>query len=88
MIDPKSINTISDLRFKTKEVLKKGEKAPVFIFSRSVPRGVYISYTQYRKLMEDLEDYYDAQAALEYEKEDKSKVKWVSHAEVKKMFSK
>lgn len=87
MIDPQSISTISDLRFKTKAVLKKGEKAPVFIFSRSVPTGVYLSYAQYRMLMSDLEDYYSAQEAAEYEKEDKSKVKWYSQKEVEKILA-
>ena len=86
MITKNNITTISDLRFKTKEVLKRAEKMPLFVFNRSVPQSVLMSYESYETLMSDLEDYCDAKLAIEYEKEDKSKVKWVSQKNVEKMF--
>lgn len=85
MITKNNITTISDLRFKTKEVLKRAEKMPLFVFNRSVPQSVIMSYENYETLMSDLEDYYDAKLAQEYENEDKSKIKWTSHKNVKKI---
>ena len=85
-MNPNQISTISDLRFKTKDVLKKAAGEPVYIFNRSVPQGVILSYEAYENLLEELEDYHDSLKAQEYEKEDKSKVKWVSFSEVRKMF--
>lgn len=85
MINQKNIRTISDLRFKTKEVLKKAEDEPVFIFHRSTPQGVVLSFEEYQELMSLLEDYFDSLKAQEYEKEDKSKIKWFTHEEVKKI---
>lgn len=82
MIDQNSISTISDLRFKTKEVFKKALKKPVFLFARSVPKGVLLSIEEYQSLMDSLEDYYDSLRAEELAKEDKLKVKWISHEEL------
>ena len=84
MIDPNSITTISDLRFKTKEVLKKAAKRPVFVFNRSQPQGVILSINEYKQLMDDLENYYDGLEVQKLMKEDKTKIKWISHEEVKK----
>ena len=84
MIDPNSISTISDLRFKTKEVLKKASKKPVFLFHRSTPKGVILSLAEYKQLIEDLEDYHDEIYARKLMKENKTKIKWISHEEVKK----
>ena len=86
MITKNNITTISDLRFKTKDVLKKAEKTPLFVFNRSIPQSVLMSYENYETLMSDLEDYYDSKLAQGYEKEDKSKIKWTRHEDVKKMF--
>jgi len=85
MITKNNITTISDLRFKTKEVLKKAEKTPLFVFNRSIPQSVVMSYDEYVSLMSELEDNYNAQLAEGYEKEDKSKVKWYSQEEVEKI---
>ncbi|HLC94028.1 MAG TPA: type II toxin-antitoxin system prevent-host-death family antitoxin [Patescibacteria group bacterium] len=85
MITAKNISSISDLRFKTKEVLKKAQKSPVYVFSRNTPRGVLLSYENYQELLSALEDHYDSLLAQEYEKEDKNKVKWITHEEIKKM---
>lgn len=85
MITQQNISSISDLRFKTKEVLKKAHKSPVYLFSRNAPQGVLLSYDNYQELLSNLEDYYDSLKAQEYEKEDKSKIKWVPFSEVEKM---
>lgn len=85
MINQHNIRTISDLRFKTKDVLKKAESEPVFLFHRSTPKGVLMSFQSYQDLMSELEDYFDSLKAQEYEKEDKGKIKWVAFSEIKKM---
>lgn len=87
MITPHNISSISDLRFKTKEVLKKAQKEPIYLFYRNIPKGVLLSYKSYLKLMSDLEDYHDSIKAKEYEKQDKSKIKWVSSSQVEKMLN-
>ncbi|MBI5613752.1 type II toxin-antitoxin system prevent-host-death family antitoxin [Candidatus Gottesmanbacteria bacterium] len=83
---PSVIHTISDLRFKTKDVLASAMKEPVALFHRSTPKGVLMSVEKYQELMDSLEDYYLSIRAEEYEKEDKSKVKWISHSEMKKRY--
>lgn len=84
-----NISTITDLRFKTKEVLKKALEEPVFLFHRSTPKGVIMSYENYEELMSTLEDFYDSTKAEEYEKEDKEKVSWISSGKLQKLlFSK
>jgi len=84
MINPQSIQTISDLRFKTKDVLKKAIKAPVFLFHRSHPQGVLLSYEKYIELMSQLEDYYLSIRAEEWENEDKKRINWILPEEIKK----
>ena len=44
---PNPISTISDLRFKTKEVFAKAKKQPVLLFHRSTPIGALLSYEEY-----------------------------------------
>lgn len=84
-----NISTITDLRFKTKEVFKKALAEPVFLFHRSTPKGVLMSYERYEELMSTLEDFYDSNKAEEYEKEDRKKVSWISSAKLQKLlFSK
>lgn len=85
MIDPNSINTITDLRFKTKEIFKKMIKSPVFLFQRSKPRGVLLSIEKYQKMVSQIEDYYDSITLKEYEKEDKTGIGWIPLSEIKKM---
>jgi prevent-host-death family protein len=85
MITQNSISTISDLRFKTKEVLEKASYQPVILFNRSTPKGVILSWDNYQEFLSLLEDYFDSLKAKEYENEDKSKIKWFSHKEVKKI---
>lgn len=80
-----NISTISELRFKTKEVLKKAAQKPLFLFNRSQPQAVILSLTEYKELTGVLEDYYLSLKAEEYEQEDKKKIKWVPHNQVKKL---
>lgn len=87
MISQNNISTISDLRFKTKQVFRKAAKNPVFVFNRSKPTGVLLSIKKYEKLMDDLEDYYLSLKAQEHAKENKSKVKWVAFEEIEKLIN-
>lgn len=80
-----NISTISDLRFKTEEVLTKADMAPLFLFNRSTPRAVILSIEEFNNISEQLEDYYLSIRAKEYEKEDKTKIDWVEQNEVKKL---
>lgn len=81
---PSVIHTISDLRFKTKDVLASAMKQPVTLFHRSTPKGVLMSMEKYHELMDALEDYYLSIRAAEFEKEDKSTVAWISGKDMKK----
>lgn len=76
MILPNIIHTISDLRYKTKDVMAKAQHEPVVLFQHNSPKGVLLSMDKYEELLSNLEDYYDSIKAQEYEKEDKRKVKW------------
>lgn len=87
MMNKQNISTVSDLRFKTKDVIKKAAKEPVYIFHRSMPQGVLLSQERYENLMSTVEDYYLSLKASEYEKEKKNKTDWVDSAIVDKMFS-
>lgn len=87
MLNQKNISTISDLRFKTKAVLKKAESSPVFLFKRSTPWGVFLSYDMYQQLMDTLEDFYLSTKAESYEEEDKKKIDWIPHSQVKKLLN-
>ncbi|KKQ24090.1 MAG: hypothetical protein US40_C0011G0005 [Candidatus Roizmanbacteria bacterium GW2011_GWC2_37_13] len=84
MITLNNISTISDLRFKTKKVINKANTSPVFLFNRSTPTSVIISFEKYQEMTDTLEDYYLSLKAEDYEKENKDKVKWISHKEIKK----
>lgn len=85
MITQQSISSISDLRFKTKDVFAKAMKEPVFLLHHSTPKGVLLSMEQYEEMMSALEDYYLSVKAESFEKDDKSKIPWKSHREVKKI---
>lgn len=83
---PTSFTTISDLRFKTKAVFAKAAKSPVLVLHQATPKGVIMSVSDYEDMMSTLEDYYLSFKAEEYEKEDKSKVDWITIGELKKQF--
>ena len=85
MIDQSQISTISDLRFKTKDVLKKVKDNPVYLFHRSSPKGVILSMEKYKELMDNLEDYFLSLKVGEYELEDKKSVNWIKHSDVRKL---
>ena len=78
MILPNIIRTISDLRYKTKDVMAKAQHEPVVLFEHNNPKGVLLSMEKYEELISNLEDYYDSIKAQEYEKEDKKRVKWAT----------
>lgn len=85
MIDQSQISTISDLRFKTKDVLKKVKVNPVYLFHRSSPKGVILSMEKYKEMTDALEDYFLSLKVGEYETEDKKSVNWTEHNEVRKL---
>ncbi|MBI4973543.1 type II toxin-antitoxin system prevent-host-death family antitoxin [Candidatus Roizmanbacteria bacterium] len=76
MMLPNIIRTVSDLRYKTKDVMAKAQHEPVVLFEHNSPKGVLLSMDRYEELVHNLEDYYDSIKAQEYEKENKKKVKW------------
>lgn len=78
MILPNIIRTITDLRYKTKDVMAKAQHEPVVLFEHNSPKGVLLSMDKYEELVRNLEDYYDSIKAQGYEKEDKRKVKWTA----------
>lgn len=77
-----AISTISDLRYKTKKVLKDASKSPVVVMHRTSPQGVILSMKKYQEMLDTIEDYYLSLRAQEYENEDKSNSKWISHSAV------
>lgn len=87
MITSTNISTISDLRFKTKQVLKDASREPVLVFRRNKPEGVLLSFEKYQELMDILEDFYLSVKAEDYEEEGKEKVKWIPHPEIKKLLN-
>ncbi len=81
-----NVKTISDMRERTKELLKEVQKVygPLYILYRSKPQAVLLSLEEYQKLADLAEDYLDSLKAQEYEKENKQKIKWIEFAKVKK----
>ena len=84
MINTTNTRTITDLRFKTKEVLAKAEEGPVYLFHRSTPQSVLLSFERYVDLMSQVEDYYLSLKAEELLSEPKNPKDWLSFEEVKK----
>lgn len=78
-----AITTISDLRYKTQEVLDSADNGPVTILHHATPKGVLLSIKEYEQIMSTLEDYYLSLRAEEYEKEDKSTVSWISEKTIR-----
>lgn len=73
MITTDNIKTITDMRQKTLSILKYAQKSqePVFIMHHSKPKGVFLSFEKYQKMVEFVEDYLDlleAEAVLEDKK--------------------
>ena len=55
MITLNNISSISDLRFKTKKVINKAAISPVFLFNRSTPTSVIISFEKYQEMTDVLD---------------------------------
>lgn len=86
MIIPTSQNTktISDLRERPIEILKRlgSDYGPLYIFYRSKPNAVMLNISEYQKLLDIAEDYFDSLKAEEYEKENKAKIRWLTHKDL------
>lgn len=76
--------TISDLRERPVELLKELSLicGPLYIFYRSKPNAVILSLSEFQKLLDIAEDYFDASKAEEYEREKKGKIPWLTHQEL------
>lgn len=83
---PENTKTISDLRERPVDLLKQLESSygPLYIFYRSRPNAVLLSLSEYQKLLDLAEDYLDSLKAEEYERKDKSKIRWIKHRELVK----
>ena len=81
----KNVRTITDMRERALRLLRevKEVKGPLFIFHRSQPKAVLLGIEEYEKMRDWVEDYFDSLKAQEYEKIDKSKVKWISFEKLK-----
>ena len=82
-----NFGTISELRSHTNEVLEKAARAPLWLLRKSKPEVVLLSVEKFQELMDIAEDYFLSVKAKDYEQEDKTKVKWISHEEVKKQLN-
>lgn len=73
MITNDNIKTITDMRQKALLILQYAQKSqePIFILHRSKPKGVFLSFEKYQKMVELIEDYLDvldAESILEDKK--------------------
>lgn len=70
-----NIKTITDLRENIIKILEslKMDSGPKFIFYKSRPRAVLLSLSEYKKLLELIEDYQDALDASEAISDSKAK---------------
>jgi len=61
MITADNIKTITDIRQKTLSILQYAQKSqePIFIMHHSKPKGVFLSFEKYQKMVELVEDYLD-----------------------------
>lgn len=75
--------SVSDVRKKTVALLDlvTSEKRPI-ITQHAEPVGVLVSLTEYEQLYDAYLDSLDALEAKEYENEDKSRINWLTEAEV------
>ena len=76
-----NLKTVTNLREKTMLILKQAQKTvePMYILHHSKPQAVLLGIDAYSKLRDLAEDAIDTQSAQEYEKENKSRVPWLSH---------
>lgn len=83
---PSNTKTVSDMRQDPIGLLKSVEKSqgPNYIFYRSTPKAVILNIKEYQELLEALEDYQDSLIAQQYEKEDKTKIKWLTAKEMRR----
>lgn len=66
----KNIKTVTDLRERTLELLRKTKSSgPTIIFYHSKPMAVMLSIDEYSNMAEMLEDYLDTQEAKELEED-------------------
>lgn len=67
MIKADNIKTITDVRQDTLAILKYAQESeePVIILQHSKPKGVFLSFEKYQKLVEMVEDYLDTIEAEE-----------------------
>lgn len=56
-----NVQTITDLRERTLELLKKVQRTrgPIYIFNRSKPQAVILNVAQFKEMIEELEDLRD-----------------------------
>lgn len=62
--------------------LVTSEEKPIVITQHAEPVGVLVSLAEYEQLYDAYLDSLDALEAKEYENEDKSKIAWLTEAEV------
>ena len=86
----RNIRTISDMRESPRQLLKEVQSSygPLFILYRSKPQAVLLALEEYQKLADLAEDYLDSLKAQEFEAQNKKKVRWVTHKEVKRVLKK
>ena len=82
MYTQNNVFTISDMRMSPKKILKQAEEGTVYVFYKSKPKVVVMSTERYWQISSMLEDYMLALKSEEYEKEDKSKIKWLTLDEI------
>ncbi len=78
-----NVMTVSDMRLRPDELLKRAQEEPMYIFHRSTPKAIIISVEEYVRLKDELEDYELGLKAAEYEKQDFSKIDWISHEKIR-----
>lgn len=87
MLIPTTANTktISDMRLRPLSLLNDISRhgGINYIFHRSTPKAVLLSIADFEDLISTLEDYKDSLLAEKFEKEDKTKIKWLSSTQIK-----
>lgn len=87
MLIPTTTNTktISDMRLDPVRLLDDISRhgGVNYIFHRSTPKAVMLSISDFEKLMEIVEDYRDSVLVQKLEKEDKSKIKWLTSEDLR-----
>ncbi|MEN8253171.1 MAG: type II toxin-antitoxin system Phd/YefM family antitoxin [Patescibacteria group bacterium] len=80
MLTQSNVKTISDMRLDAVNLLNQASTSsgPTYLMYHSKPKAVLLGLEQYQKLLDAYQDQLDSQEAQEWEKEDKSKVKWLT----------